>query len=230
MSRRRTLSDDDLWRDAVAYDRWFDTPWGHYSVRVETQAILRALGDIQGAVTLDVGCGTGRLTAALRIAGADAIGLDREPAMLDVAHHRIASLVVGDALAIPVRDSAVDIAVAVTVLEFVADHAAAMAELARVVRPGGRFIVGALNPHSAWGLAHRHDFSAPPWNAARFLTRQQLRDLGAPYGRLILHGALYAPGVVPFDYVIGPALEQLGRALPSWGAFQTLVVETTPTP
>lgn len=230
MSRRRALpSADDLWRDAVAYDHWFDTQWGQYAARVETQAIVRALGKIDGALTLDVGCGTGRLTAALRTAGADIIGVDLEPAMLEVARQRIALLVAGDALAIPVHDNAVDIAVAVTVLEFVADPAAAMAELARVVRPGGRFVVGVLNPHSTWGLARRHELTAPPWSAARFLTRHQLRDLGARYGSVELHGALYAPGVVPFHEVIGPVLEQVGRALPCYGAFQTLVVETIAT-
>ena len=126
--------------------------------------------------------------------GAHIIGVDPESAMLDVARHRIVPLAAGDARALPVRDNAVDIAVAVTVLEFVADPAAAMAELARIVRPGGRILVGALNPHSAWGLAHHHEFTAPPWNAARFLTRHQLRELGARYGRVKLHGALSRAG------------------------------------
>jgi ubiquinone/menaquinone biosynthesis C-methylase UbiE len=228
MTPTRAPTADDVWSDAAAYDRWFDTPWGRYAAQVETRAVLRALGNIEGKTTVDVGCGTGRLTATLRTAGADIIGVDPEPTMLNLARARIGPLVAGDALAIPIRDNTVDVAVAVTVLCFVADPSAAMAELARIVRPGGCILIGELNPHSPWGLAHRHEFTAPPWNAARFLTRQQLRSLGARYGHSKLRSTLYVPGVFPLHQLIGPVLEQVGRVMRSWGAFQILIVETTP--
>ncbi len=228
MTSTRAATADDVWSDAAGYDRWFDTPWGRYAARVETRAVLRALGDIEGKTTVDVGCGTGRLTAALRTRGAHVIGVDPESPMLNLALGRIGPLVAGDALAIPIGDNTVDVAVAVTVLCFVADPSAAMAELARIVRPGGCILIGALNPHSPWGLAHRHELTAPPWNAARFLTRQQLLALGAPYGHVKVRGTLYVPGVFPLHQLIGPVLEQVGRVMPSWGAFQILIVETTP--
>jgi ubiquinone/menaquinone biosynthesis C-methylase UbiE len=225
MSKFRALRANDVWLDAGAYDRWFDTPWGSYATGIETRAVLRALGGIEGATVVDIGCGTGRLAAELRAAGAHSVGVDREPAMLNVARGRNASLVASDAHALPLRDLSVDVALAVTVLEFVADPAAAFAELVRVVRPGGRILVGALNPHSAWGIAHRHDFTEPPWNEAHFLTRTQLRALGSPYGRVKLFGALYSPGMFPLHEVIAPILEWIGRAMPGLGAFRTLIIE-----
>jgi SAM-dependent methyltransferase len=79
------------------------------------------------------------------------------------------------------------------VLGFVADLAAALAELARVTRHGGRIVIGALNPHSPWGLANRRRLRAGVWCRARFLSRSELRALGTPQGRTSLHGALYAP-------------------------------------
>lgn len=135
------------------------------------------------------------------------------------------SVVAGDALALPFRHASFDLVVAITALEFVADPATAVAELARVARPGGRLLIGALNTHSPWGLAHRHEFTEPPWNTARFLTRHELRHLGAPYGITRLAAALHAPGPFPGLRIVGPVLELLGRAAPTFGAFQILVVD-----
>jgi LmbE family N-acetylglucosaminyl deacetylase/SAM-dependent methyltransferase len=222
---------EDLWRDAAAYDHWFDSPWGAHAAGVETRAVMRAIdGGFDGRSVVDVGCGSGRLGAELRRAGARVIGIDTEPAMLDIARGRIDDVVIGDILALPLPDGSVDVALAVTVLEFVDDRATAMAELARVTRPGGRVIVGALNPHSPWGVAHHREFSTMPWRSARFLTRGQLRALGTPYGRVALDGALYAPGVLPCHSVVAPVLEAVGHAAPAWGAIQLLVVERTDSP
>ncbi len=210
---------------ARTYDRWFDREWGRYSSRVEQRALRRAVGSAAGLSVVDVGGGAGRFTEILDHQADMVIGLDRDLAMLTIARARLAApLVTGDALALPFRNTSFDLAVAITVLEFVADPAAAVAELARVTRPGGRLVVGALNIRSRWGLAHRHEFTEPPWNAARFLTRHELRDLGAPYGVARVAGALHAPGPFPGLRIVGPVLELFGRAVPAFGAFQILVV------
>jgi len=57
---------------------------------------------------------------------------------------------------------------------------AAVAELARVTRPGGRVLVGALNPRSPWGLANHRRRRSGAWCHARFLNRAELRSLAAP--------------------------------------------------
>jgi hypothetical protein len=68
------------------------------------------------------------------------------------------------------------------------------------------------------GLAHRNEFGEPPWNAARVLTRGKLQRLRFPYGRIRLTGAVYAPGAFSDVAIVGPVLEQLGRAVPAFGA------------
>lgn len=212
--------------EARAYDRWFDRAWGRYSSRVETRSLRRAVGPVAGGSVVDVGCGTGRFAEPLGHQAGMLIGLDPDRAMLTIARTRLAvPPVVGDALALPFRDASFDVVVAITVLEFVTDPAAAVAELARVARPGGRLVIGALNTHSPWGLVHHREFTARPWDAACFLSRHELRHLGAPYGVTRLAAALHAPGPFPGLRIVGPALELLGRAVPAFGAFQILVVD-----
>jgi len=214
----------------AAYDRWFDARWGCYAFTVELTAIERAAGRLDGLRVLDAGCGTGRFTAAFERPAARLAGVDLDPAMLTVAARRVrAPLLAADAGELPFRDAAFDVTIAVTVCEFTASPAALVAELARVTRPGGRVVIGALNRRSAWGLARRRQLRRPPWQAARFLTRRQLRALGARHGRVRLHGTLITPGAVPGSWRIGPLLEALGRrAFPAAGAFQVLTVEKAP--
>jgi demethylmenaquinone methyltransferase/2-methoxy-6-polyprenyl-1,4-benzoquinol methylase len=133
-------------RAAHEYDQWFDRDWGRYSSRVEHHALRKAIGSSAGLRVVDVGCGTGRSTEVLDHEAASVIGMDRDRAMLTIARQRLAAPVVtGDALALPFRNASFDLTVAITVLEFVADPTAAVHELARVTRSGGRFIIGALN-------------------------------------------------------------------------------------
>ncbi|HLF76024.1 MAG TPA: methyltransferase domain-containing protein [Dehalococcoidia bacterium] len=211
---------------AEAYDHWFDRGWGKYAFGIETKALLKAAGSIAGLRALDAGSGTGRFTAELVRRGAFPVGVDRDGLMLTVAKRRRSrSLVLADAGALPFADAAFDIAFAVTLCEFVDNVGQVFSELARVTRPGGRFVVGNLNPKSPWGFFNRERFRHAPWTSARFLTRQQLVKLGSQHGVASLSAALYAPENLPGAQVIGPALELLGRLAPGLGAFQVLVVD-----
>ena len=208
------------------YDAWFDTPWGRYAFAIESATVLRAAGDLAGRRVLDAGCGTGRFTAALGNEHATVVGVDPDRGMLRLARARATGGCARTAVEyLPFPDESFDVTVAVTVLEFVADPAAAVAELARVTRDGGRIIVGALNPRSPWGLANHRRLRSGAWCQARFLTRRELRQLAAPHGTAMFHGSLYAPSLFPGLPVIGPVLESLGRLAPTFGAFQVLVVD-----
>lgn len=210
---------------ALSYDRWFDLPWGRYASDIETRALLGALGQIDGKTVLDAGCGTGRFAAALAARGARVAGIDMNLAMLEVAGARMrGTLVLGDAHSLPFRDECFDAAVAVTVCEFAARPDQVVDELVRVTRRGGRAVIGALNPRSAWGLAHRKRFRDPPWNAARLMTRAELRSLCERYGRTSVRSALFAPGMVTGLRVGGPLLETLRFVVPSLGAFQVALI------
>jgi SAM-dependent methyltransferase len=101
-----------------------------------------------GGIALDVGCGTGSVTASLaRAAGPDglALGVDISEPMLARAVRAEAGPQIGflraDAQRLPLRDETVDAVISVAVLQLIPDPAAALAEMARVLRPGGRLAV-----------------------------------------------------------------------------------------
>jgi len=100
----------------------------------------------RGERVLDVGVGPGFLAAEMaQEVGADGMvaGIDVSQSMLALAKGRDAAvdLRAGSAGSIPYPDASFDAAVSTQVLEYVADVPAALAELRRVVRPGGRILI-----------------------------------------------------------------------------------------
>ncbi|MEX2290138.1 MAG: methyltransferase domain-containing protein [Mycobacteriales bacterium] len=115
-------------------------------------ATRRLLAARPGARVLDLGCGPGHLTAEL--AGdvgeqGHVLGLDRQPSMIEAARRRTGrgagqarrNFVLGSATALPLDDASCDGVVAVQVLEYVPDLEQAVAELCRVLRPGGTAVL-----------------------------------------------------------------------------------------
>jgi arsenite methyltransferase len=101
-----------------------------------------------GGIALDVGCGTGSVTASLaRAVGPDglALGVDISEPMLARAVHAEAGPQIGflraDAQRLPLRDETVDAVISVAMLQLLPDPAAALAEMVRVLQPGGRLAV-----------------------------------------------------------------------------------------
>ena len=228
-SRPTAMHAGSTWvADADRYDRWFESSWGGYAFSTERQAILDAAGNLTGKTVADIGCGTGRFTTDLERHADRVIGLDPDRSMLAIAARRTrAPLVVGDGHQLPFADHRFDLTIAITVCEFATDPAAVVAELSRITRPGGRVVVGAINRHSPWGIVNHHQFSQPPWDSARFLTRADLRRLGEPHGTVNLEAALYPPRALPFINVWGPALDYVGRLVaPGSGAFNVLTIDT----
>ena len=102
----------------------------------------------QGGVALDVGCGPGNVTASLARAagpGGLALGIDISEPMLARAVRAEAGPRVGfvraDAQRLPLRDETVDAVVSIAALQLVPSPPAALAEMARVLKPGGRLAV-----------------------------------------------------------------------------------------
>ncbi|PWD50790.1 SAM-dependent methyltransferase [Serinibacter arcticus] len=113
-------------------------------------AILDLAGDVAGHRVLDVGCGSGPIALALHERGALVTGLDGSPAMLAIARERLGEdvpLHVGDlAQPLPFDDDAFDDVVASLVLHYLEDWGCPLAEIRRVLRPGGRFVVSINHP------------------------------------------------------------------------------------
>jgi demethylmenaquinone methyltransferase/2-methoxy-6-polyprenyl-1,4-benzoquinol methylase len=107
---------------------------------------LAAAGVLEGRIAVDACCGTADLGIDLRRAGARVVGVDFTLEMLRLGAPKLASaggglLVHGDALRLPVRSGAADVATVAFGLRNLADPRAGIREMARVVRPGGRVLV-----------------------------------------------------------------------------------------
>lgn len=134
--------------DPQSLGRIYDAP----AVVAQRAATRRLLAARPGARVLDLGCGPGHLTAELAGdvgAQGHVVGLDRQPSMIEAARHRAGSgagharrdFVLGSATALPLDDASCDGVVAVQVLEYVPELEQAVAELRRVLRPGGTAVL-----------------------------------------------------------------------------------------
>jgi ArsR family transcriptional regulator len=143
----------DAWFAAHAAD-WEQERSLHTREAGVEQAIVAALaGDLGDLV--DVGTGTGRMIELLGPRAHSALGLDRNPEMLRLARNRIdasglanARVQAGDMYGLPLAAAACDTLLLHQVLHYADNPAAAIAEAARVLRPGGRLLVIDLMPHT----------------------------------------------------------------------------------
>ncbi|WP_189209704.1 methyltransferase domain-containing protein [Actinokineospora fastidiosa] len=198
--RAEKTDDAQLARLVEVLDRQAATP-GVTRLRAWAQD---ALAVRPGERALDIGSGTGSEVAALRAAGADAVGVEPNAGMRAVAAARHGDhFVDGDALALPFADASFDVVRCERVFQHLADPAGAAREIARVLRPGGRTAV--LDSDWATAITHPGDpevvaafmgtmlgFSANPYAARRLpgqLTAAGLRvtDIGSQ--------ALIQPGI-----------------------------------
>ena len=106
-------------------------------------AVVKAIDPREGERILDIACGTGTSSVALTRSGATVVGLDFSPGMLEQARrkHNSVEFVEGDAMKLPFVSNEFD---AVTIsfgLRNVADPKAALDEMYRVLKPGGRLVI-----------------------------------------------------------------------------------------
>jgi SAM-dependent methyltransferase len=124
----------------------------------ERPATLALAGDVAGRRILDAGCGSGPLFAALRDRGAIVTGFDKSAGMLELARRRLgegADLHLADlGRPLPFPAGAFDDVIASLVLHYLEDWTAPLAELRRVLTPGGRLIVSVDHPFAV-SLMHR---------------------------------------------------------------------------
>jgi arsenite methyltransferase len=129
--------------------RQMETLYRTRDVRRRRALVSEALAVQPGERVLDVGCGPGFYAEELlEVVGPSGslVGVDASPQMLAVAAKRCerfdnVAFHEGDATALPVDEASIDAALCVQVLEYVADPTAALAQMHRALRPGGRVVV-----------------------------------------------------------------------------------------
>ena len=125
----------------------------------ERPAMLALAGDVAGRRILDAGCGSGPLMAALRDRGAIVTGFDKSAAMVELARRRLgddADLQVAELGGpLPFSDGGFDDVIASLVLHYLEDWGPALAELRRVLKPGGRLLVSVEHPFAITLMHHQ---------------------------------------------------------------------------
>jgi SAM-dependent methyltransferase len=102
--------------------------------------VLEWLAAQPGERILDLGCGDGQLTARIAATGAEVVGLDASPRMAAAARSRGIKVDEGQAESLPYAQHSFDVVFSNAALHWVRDQDAMMAEVRRVLKPGGRFV------------------------------------------------------------------------------------------
>ncbi len=143
----------DEWEsEAERWIAWARAP-GHDSYWRHHRRQVLGLLPAPGRRTLDLGCGEGRVTRDLVSLGHRVVGLEASPTLAAAAatHDDAVPVVLADAVAIPLPGGAVDLVVAFMSLHDVDDLAGAVAEIARVLEPGGRAVIAVVHPLNSAG-------------------------------------------------------------------------------
>ena len=169
--------------------RWFFDAWSTFYDLPAVQAavykpmhdaVVRELQGWRARRVLDVGCGTGILTS--RLAGDLApdviVGCDFSLGMLQHAAGKRSDLswVAADAQRLPLAAGSFDAAVSTEAFHWFPDKDAALAELHRVLRPGGRLLVAMINVRTDAGSRLVSSASSLVGQPAEWPTRQEMRD------------------------------------------------------
>lgn len=185
-------------REAADWIRWArsrDTD--HLFWRMSLPSLLGVL-PAPGRLTVDVGCGEGRVSRALHAMGHRVIGIEPSPTLAAAAREAAPDIEVhlADGTAIPLRKGAADLCVASMVLLNVDDLDAFAGEIARVLEPGGRFCFSTKHP-----FAPRPPEASDYHAAVRFTeererdgVRMTFHDIHRPLGGYV--GALERAGLV----------------------------------
>jgi ubiquinone/menaquinone biosynthesis C-methylase UbiE len=133
-------------------------------------AIVAAAGPAGGKRWLDVACGTGELAQRAAREGAEVVGVDFAPVLVETGKRQAAEagldidFRVGDAEALEFEDGAFDVVTSTFGVMFAPDQPAAAGELARVTKPGGRLALSTWTPEGGVGAMFRlfARFQPPP--------------------------------------------------------------------
>ena len=136
---------DPVVKEYSAAAKDYDKKWSFY-VDSTTRETLARLEVRPTDRVLDVGCGTGELLSRLaaKYPAAQLVGLDPVPAMLQVAREKLSASVdlrLGWANQLPWPDNSFEVVISCNVFHYVSHPVAAIREMERVLRPGGRVVI-----------------------------------------------------------------------------------------
>jgi radical SAM protein with 4Fe4S-binding SPASM domain len=170
---------------AIEYDEWFTTPLGRRYDSAAKKRIFSKINVKPGNKVLEVGCGTGNYTLELAKMGADVVGVDASEWMLRIAISNARENNVNiipkhtEAKDLLFQDETFDFVISINLLEYPPDPKKAVNEMIRVLKKGGKLILGVLNKNSLWGLTRsmKMGLGVEAYFGARFLSNKEVVSL-----------------------------------------------------
>lgn len=218
-----------------AYARWRASTLGRITDEQQQRLLLELIGNVYGSRILDVGCGDGTLAVEMAKRCASVNGIDTDHKMLEAARVNADSagvplrLYQGKAEALPFPDAHFDRVVAITVLCFMPGPSQAIGEMVRVLKPGGKLVIGELGRWNVWAAQRRIEgwLGNPVWRAAHFKTTADLSSLVRRHGLIVreTRGATYYPPWGAAAVALSRFDPWLGRRTTFGAAFIALVAE-----
>jgi SAM-dependent methyltransferase len=171
---------------AGEYERWYNTPTGRAHDQAQKRDV-RSLLPIASAnqTLLDVGCGTGHWSTFFAEMGYRVTGVDISDRMIEAARPAApqCTFLLANAGQLPFDNGAFDVVAAMATLEFLSDPAAAVREMVRCAKEGGRLLVGTLN-RLAQLNQQRIAQGKQPYASAQLLSPDELGSMLAPLGHV----------------------------------------------
>jgi SAM-dependent methyltransferase len=171
---------EGLWEaQAEAWTRWVRAPEGDPWHRLFNWPAFAQLLPDPGRLTIDLGCGEGRVGVWLQRTGHRVIGVDAAATMAARARETGAyeDVLAAPAAAVPLPDAVADLVVAYMSLHDMDDLAGALAETGRLLAPGGRLCAAVVHPFASARWAPRY------WDESRYAESHSDPSLG-----IVFHG------------------------------------------
>ncbi len=199
-----------IFKDEYAknYDDWYTTQIGSFVDMVETNAALALFAPQKGMKILDAGCGTGNFSIKLSQLGCMVTGIDISPDMLNIARSKNSSDLSVEYLEMDLKhlsfpDDSFDGVFSMAAFEFIAEAEQVYQELYRVLKPGGKLLIGTINKDSSWGqlyLKNAQENKNSVFSHAIFYNADDLKKLNPQYLSASTGCLFIPPGQKAADY------------------------------
>lgn len=184
---------------AETYDEWCSTPLGSFVDELENEIMKEVAQPKKNEKALDLGCGTGIYSLWLSEQDVIVTGIDISSEMLKKAKSKAEDknqnieFIKGDIHSLPFPDQTFDLILSNIVLEFVDSPEKVISEGLRVLKQGGRLVIGIIGRHSEWAKLYEKrgkDKKESVFFNAHFFDVQEVNNL-SPIKPADVHFGLY---------------------------------------